>query len=66
MASEEFFREQCNALGKRNLAAIERVVTLKYRRGAAFNRQRSADRASATGATQNEIRKMGLGDGEPE
>src|SRR5437870_6142375 len=32
-------RAQYNALGKHNLAAIERVVTSKYRRGAAFNRQ---------------------------
>ena len=36
---KSLFREQYNALGKRNLAAIERIVTLKYRRGAAFNRQ---------------------------
>jgi hypothetical protein len=28
-----------NALGKRDLAAIERIVTSKYARGAAFNRQ---------------------------
>jgi hypothetical protein len=33
------FRAQYNALGKRNLAAIERIVTTKYERGAAFNRQ---------------------------
>jgi hypothetical protein len=32
-------RAQYNALGKANLAAIERIVTLKYERGAAFNRQ---------------------------
>jgi hypothetical protein len=32
-------RAQYNALGKHNLAAIERIVTSKYRRGAAFNRQ---------------------------
>jgi hypothetical protein len=36
---KSLFREQYNALGKRNLAAIEQIVTLKYRRGAAFNRQ---------------------------
>jgi hypothetical protein len=30
---------QYNALGKLNLAAIERIVSAKYRRGAAFNRQ---------------------------
>ncbi len=35
---KSLFREQYNALGKRNLA-IEQIVTLKYRRGAAFNRQ---------------------------
>ena len=33
------FRGQYNALGKLNLAAIERIVVSKYRRGAAFNRQ---------------------------
>jgi len=32
-------RAQYNALGKRNLAAIERIATLKYEHGAAFNRQ---------------------------
>ena len=32
-------RAQYNALGKRNLAAIERIATLKYERGAGFNRQ---------------------------
>jgi hypothetical protein len=32
-------RLQYNALGKANLAAIVRVVTLKFERGAAFNRQ---------------------------
>ena len=36
---KSLFREQYNALGKRNLPAIERIVALKYRRGAAFNRQ---------------------------
>ena len=36
---KSLFLEQYNALGKRNLPAIERIVTLKYRRGAAFNRQ---------------------------
>jgi hypothetical protein len=29
---KSLFREQYNALGKRNLPAIERIVTLKYRR----------------------------------
>ena len=33
------YRNQYNALGKRNLAAIESIVTSKYQRGAAFNRQ---------------------------
>ena len=33
------FREQYNALGKRNLEAIERIVNAKYQRGAALNRQ---------------------------
>jgi hypothetical protein len=32
-------RAQYNVLGKFNLAAIERIVVSKYRRGAAFNRQ---------------------------
>jgi hypothetical protein len=32
-------RAQYNALGKANLAAIERIVNFKYERGAAFNRQ---------------------------
>jgi hypothetical protein len=32
-------RAQYNALGKLNLAAIERIVTCKYQRGAGFNRQ---------------------------
>jgi len=33
------YREQYNALGKRNLGAIARLVTSKYERGPAFNRQ---------------------------
>ncbi|MGO9459192.1 MAG: signal transduction histidine kinase [Rhodomicrobium sp.] len=33
------FREDYNELSKRNLAAIERIVVRKYRRGLAFNRQ---------------------------
>lgn len=32
-------RTQYNALGKANLAVIARIVTLKYERGTAFNRQ---------------------------
>ncbi len=33
------YRDQYNALGKCNLPAIERIVTTKYHRGPAFNRQ---------------------------
>src|SRR3984893_13891727 len=36
---QSLFRGQYNALGKLNLAAIQRIVTAKYQRGAAFNRQ---------------------------
>ena len=36
---KSLYRAQYNALGKRILAAIERIVTSKYERGAAFNRQ---------------------------
>ena len=36
---KSLFRDQYNALGKRNLVAIERIVSAKYHRGAAFNRQ---------------------------
>jgi hypothetical protein len=36
---KSLFRDEYNGLGKRNLSAIERIVTLKYQRGAAFNRQ---------------------------
>jgi hypothetical protein len=36
---QSLFRDQYNALGKRNLAAIERIVTAKYQRGATHNRQ---------------------------
>jgi hypothetical protein len=32
-------RQQYNALGTHNLRAITRIVTAKYDRGAAFNRQ---------------------------
>ena len=38
-ARRSLFRDQYNALGKRNLAAIERIVNAKYQRGAAINRQ---------------------------
>jgi hypothetical protein len=36
---KSLFRKQYNALGKHNLPAITRIVTAKYNRGAAFNRQ---------------------------
>ena len=36
---QSLYREQYNALGKRNLPAIERIATSKYQRGLAFNRQ---------------------------
>jgi hypothetical protein len=36
---QSLFRDQYNALGKLNFAAIERIVSAKYERGAAFNRQ---------------------------
>jgi hypothetical protein len=35
---KSLYREQYNALGKRNLAAIERIVAAKYLRGSALNR----------------------------
>jgi hypothetical protein len=38
---QSLFRGQYNALGKMNLAAIQRIVSAKYQRGAAFNRQHS-------------------------
>jgi hypothetical protein len=36
---QSLYRDQYNALGKLNFAAIQRVVSTKYQRGAAFNRQ---------------------------
>jgi len=36
---QSLFRDQYNALGKLNFAAIQRIVSAKYQRGAAFNRQ---------------------------
>jgi hypothetical protein len=36
---QSLFRDQYNALGRLNLAALERIVSAKYQRGAAFNRQ---------------------------
>jgi len=36
---QSLLRSQYNALGKLNLAALERIVSAKYHRGAAANRQ---------------------------
>jgi hypothetical protein len=36
---KSLFRDQYNGLGKLNLAALQRIVSAKYQRGAAFNRQ---------------------------
>lgn len=36
---QSLFRRQYNALGKANLESIRRIVSTKYQRGAAFNRQ---------------------------
>ena len=36
---QSLLRSQYNALGKLNLAAIQRIVSPKYQRGAEFNRQ---------------------------
>ena len=36
---KSLFRAEYNALGSSNLAAINRIASSKYRRGAAFNRQ---------------------------
>jgi hypothetical protein len=36
---QSLFRDQYNAIGKLNLAAIQRIVAAKYQRGAASNRQ---------------------------
>jgi len=36
---QSLFRRQYNALGKANLESIRRIVSTKYGRGAAFNRQ---------------------------
>ncbi|MDI2075792.1 signal transduction histidine kinase [Bradyrhizobium sp. Mp27] len=36
---QSLFRDQYNALGRLNLAAFQRIVSAKYQRGAAFNRQ---------------------------
>ena len=36
---QSLFRKQYNALGKRNSAALQRIVGAKYRRGSAYNRQ---------------------------
>src|ERR1700747_435468 len=36
---QSLFRDQYNALGKLNLAALQRIVNGKYQRGAGYNRQ---------------------------
>jgi hypothetical protein len=36
---QSLFRDQYNALGRLNLAALQRIVGAKYQRGPAFNRQ---------------------------
>jgi hypothetical protein len=36
---QSLFHSQYNALGKLNLAALERIVSVKYQRGAAANRR---------------------------
>ena len=36
---QSLFRDQYNALGRLNLAALQRIVSAKYQRGTAFNRQ---------------------------
>jgi len=36
---QSLFRDQYNALGRLNLAALQRIVSAKYQRCAAFNRQ---------------------------
>lgn len=36
---QSLFRDQYTALGKLNLAALQQIVSTKYQRGAAFNRQ---------------------------
>ena len=46
---KSLFRKQYNALGTHNLPAIARIVTAKYDRGAAFNRQPSVRGRSALG-----------------
>ena len=38
-ARQSLFRDQYNALGKLNLATIQRIVSAKYQGGAASNRQ---------------------------
>jgi hypothetical protein len=36
---KSLFRAQYNAVGNQNLAAVGRIVSTKYQRGASFNRQ---------------------------
>ena len=53
-------RAQYNALGKRNLAAIERIVSGKYLRGAAFNRQHPfVDILFSDGTESREVLDLG-------
>jgi hypothetical protein len=39
IGGHSLFRDQYNALGRRNLPAIQRIATRKYQRGLAFNHQ---------------------------
>ncbi|WP_375307185.1 signal transduction histidine kinase [Bradyrhizobium sp. A11] len=36
---QSLFRDQYNALGRLNLAALQRIASAKYQRGPAYNRQ---------------------------
>jgi hypothetical protein len=47
-------RAQYNALGNLNLAAIERIASVKYQRGAAFNRQHPFVDILLSDITENE------------
>ena len=52
-ARQSLFRDQYNALGEVNLAAIQRIVAAKYQRGAEFASiplSRSCSRTSPTAA----------------
>jgi hypothetical protein len=50
---QSLFRDQYNALGKLNLATIERIVSEKYQRGAAFNRQHPFVEVRVSGITES-------------